>query len=71
MATTTTPESGAAAGVVGQSGEGTEGQGGTHAAEMLSPVFLLFFLKSAVSRASAALGVDLTTYGMVEVALVT
>lgn len=41
--TTTTPESGAAAGVVGQSGEGTEGQGGTHAAEMLSPVFLFFF----------------------------
>lgn len=68
--TTTTSESGAAAGVVGQLGGGTEGQGGTHAAEMLSPVFL-FFLKSAVSRASAALGVDLTTYGMVEVALVT
>lgn len=56
--------------MVGQSGEGTEGQGGTHAAEMLSPLFL-FFLKSVVSRVSAALGVDLTTYGMVEVALVT
>lgn len=41
----TTPESGAAAGVVGQSGEGTKGQGGTHAAEMLSPVFLFFFFK--------------------------
>lgn len=49
------------------------GQGGTHAAEKLSPVlfFLFFFFKSVVSRVSVALGVDLTTYGMVEVALVT
>lgn len=46
-------------------------QGGTHAAETLSPVIFCFFFKSVVSRASAALGVDLTTYGMVEVALVT
>lgn len=57
-------------GTVGGGEEWLVGQGGTHAAETLSPAFC-FFLKSVVSRASTALWVDLTTYGMVEVALVT
>lgn len=69
MAATTTPESGAAVGRVGQLRVGGRGSGGTHAAETLSPV--VFFFKSVVSRVSTARGVNLTTYGMVEVALVT